>query len=206
MFINPPALSSRCLNRYNRRIHVVIGVRIRLIPIYREKEIYTMFYDSKQNKLYRYAHREKSSFLYILLFIIIINSSGLLNQIYQPYKGFLLNIILLIISNFVCYFVAKYLYSRYYIQTTGKGIFLDQESMKEYARKGEEQYYLELNLGGGICLFVVVIGFALFCIFNQIQFLIIGSLGSIPLFMIFLNRPFRRLQVLRAFQNKEIEL
>ncbi|SHG92705.1 hypothetical protein [Virgibacillus chiguensis] len=178
----------------------------KLIPIYREKEIYTLFFDDKNNKLYKFPHREKSSLIYILLFFVVLYGSQFINQIYQPYKGVLLNITLFAIANGVCFFIAKFVYSHYYIQKTDENIFLNQESMKKYATEGENQYRLEVNLGGGISLVMFVIGSVLFFIFQQMELLIIGSLGSVPLFIILINRPLSRLKILRGFQNKNIHL
>ncbi|MFU0791773.1 hypothetical protein JNUCC74_07280 [Cerasibacillus sp. JNUCC 74] len=178
----------------------------KLIPIYREKEIYTLFYDKDHNKLYKFPHRDKSSFVYVLLFILVLYGSRIVNAIYQPYKGLLLNITLFFIVNIICYIIARYFFNHYYIPKTERTIFYNQESMESFAYKGEKQFRLELNLGGGLSLLLAGGGYTLFFMFSQIELLIIGCLGSVPLFMIIINKPFTRIKILREFQNKEIEL
>ncbi|GAB3799619.1 hypothetical protein [Virgibacillus kimchii] len=178
----------------------------KLIPLYREKEIYTLFYDVTHNKLYRFPHRNKSSLTYIGLFILVLYGSTFLNDIYQPYRGLLLNIGLFLAAVLICYFIAKFFMKNYYIQKLDNDVFFDENSMESVANKGLKQFRTELNLGVGVGVILTVFGFVLFFMFSQIELLIIGSLGLVPLFIIFLTRPFTRKKILHKFQNKEIKL
>ncbi|HLS71120.1 MAG TPA: hypothetical protein VK027_05615 [Chitinophagaceae bacterium] len=178
----------------------------KLTPLYREKEIYTLFYDTIHNKLYRFPHRNKSSFTYIGLFILVLYGSTLLNDIYQPCSGPVLNIALFLIAAIICYFIAKSFMKNYYIQKIDSNIFFDENSMEDLANKGMKQFRTELNLGVVLGMILAAFGSVLFFIFSQIELLIIACLGLFPLFLIFLTYPLTRKKILKKFQNKEIKL
>lgn len=181
-------------------------MKYKLIPLYREKEIYTLFYDAAHNKLYRFPHRNKPSLTYIGLFILVLYGSSFLNDIYQPYRGPLLNIVLFIAAAVICCFIAKLFMKNYYVQKLDNDVFYDENNMEHFAEKGMKQFRTELHLGVGAGMILALIGFVLFFIFSQIELLIVGSLGLVPLLIIFLTRPFTRNEILKKFQNKEIKL
>ncbi|GAB3799575.1 hypothetical protein [Virgibacillus kimchii] len=177
----------------------------KLIPLYREKEIYTLFYDTAHDKIYRFPHRNKSSLVYIGLFLLVLYGSILLNNIYQPYRNLLLNIALFFAAVIICYFIAKFFMKNYYIPRMDNEVLLDENTMEQYARKGMKQFRTELSLGIGVSVILSLIGFILFFLMSQIELLIIGSLGIIPLFIIFLTRPLTRNAILKKFQNKDVK-
>ncbi|MGY0691200.1 hypothetical protein ACW2QC_00240 [Virgibacillus sp. FSP13] len=78
--------------------------------------------------------------------------------------------------------------------------------MENYAIKGMEQLRIELSVGGGLSILLALLGFVLFFMFSQFELLIIGCLGSAPIFVFLLMKPYTRIKILRMFQNKEIKL
>ncbi|ASN05374.1 hypothetical protein [Virgibacillus necropolis] len=178
----------------------------KLIPIYREQEIYTLFYDTVHEKLVLFPHRKNAPLAYVYLIILVLLGSWYFNDIYQPYKDPLFNIILFLVVIVFSYVFAKIFMNSYYIQRTEETVYLDNESMENCAIQGMKQLRMELYLGGGISVLFTVAGFALFFIFSQLVLLTFGGLGVVAIFLILLTRPFTRIKVLKKFQSKEIRL
>lgn len=178
----------------------------RLIPIYRDKEIYTFFYDEKNNHLYRLIHRGINPLGYMILFFAVLYGSKYANEIYQPYEGLFFNLILFIIGNVICYLIAVNFYHRYYIWDTTQTVYLSQASMKDYSIKGEEQLHKEIYIAGGAFILFGFFGYLLFLTFGWFQAFSIGCIGSTGIYALLLMRPMTRRRLLRKFQRKEIQL
>src|SRR5690625_5628337 len=93
-----------------RDLEEVRNVNKQLIPFYREEEIYTLFYDEENNKMYRFSHRKTSSFKYIGLFMIVLYGSKVANDIYQRYNNPTIKIIVLLIIKILLYIAARAFY------------------------------------------------------------------------------------------------
>ncbi|MEC5425179.1 hypothetical protein QGM71_16965 [Virgibacillus sp. C22-A2] len=178
----------------------------KLIPIYREKELYTFFYDPDKNHLYRFQHRKKSSGMNFFLLLAVLYGSRYADRIYQSYKGPLVDVVLFTIVLVISYFMAIYFYEKFYIQEKSPKIFLGKESLENYAAKGISQLRTELYLGATLSLLLTIGGFVLFFVFSHFELLVIGCLGSLAIFIFLLMRPFTRIKILRQFQKGEIEL
>lgn len=180
-------------------------VKYNLIPFYREKEHYTLFYDYENSLIYKIQHRKKSFSVFYLVILGILFSSSFLDSIYQAYKGTITNIILFLASIIISYFIAKLVYDNYYLQDTKRKILLDDNYLKDCAIKGVKQFKIESYA----CIFVFIIAilcFVLFFSINRIQPLIIGCLGLSAIFVLIFMNPFRRVKVLREFVSNEITL
>lgn len=140
------------------------------------------------------------------MFLVVLYGSRIANDIYQPYKGLSLNIILVVLANIACYFITISLYKNYYIQKTDNPIYLDDTSMEKYANQGEKQFRIEFFSVGGMGIIIALVGHILFFKFSNIELLVVGCLGSALVISIFLMKPFARLKALRAFQSREIKL
>ena len=176
-----------------------------LIPFYREEEIYTLFYDEENNKMYRFPHQKTSSFKYIGLFVIVLYGSKVANDIYQSYSNPLINLIVFLIINILLYIGARSLYHRYYNHDKTRSIFIDEGRLMNYANQGLRQFRIELY--ASISLGILSLGgFLLFIILNQLEPLIAGGMFfSISLLFVSL-KPYKRYQLIRKFQRGEIEL
>src|SRR5699024_6460302 len=58
-----------------------------LIPVYRERELYTLFYDQQQNVIYKFQHRNKSFGLFFMFIIAMTWFSESLDPFYINYKN-----------------------------------------------------------------------------------------------------------------------
>ena len=182
-------------------------VQKNLIPIYREKEIYTIVYDTEQNKLYRFSHRKLgSSLTYMGLFFLFLYGSKMLNGIYQHYRNPLLDLFLFVVLLISCFVISKVLMNQFYFQRMEHHEFYNKDNMKHIADMGRKQLRRELILGLGLCLFLSLIGLVLFVMIRQIEPLIVFGLGLVPIYIILLTRPFTRNVIFKKFQRKEIDL
>ncbi|GIO23662.1 hypothetical protein [Oceanobacillus sp. J11TS1] len=132
----------------------------KLIPLYREQERYTLFYDQENNHFYKFQHRNKSFAVFFLVMLAIIYGSKFLDSIYQEYQSTLPNIILIIIGLGITYYVSKKFYRSYYLTETKQEIILDKYNLKKYAIKGMKQFRIEFyssiaSLPIGIIFFII---------------------------------------------------
>src|SRR5699024_11593202 len=78
-------------------------IRNNLIPVYREKEFYTLFYDQHQNVIYKLQHRNKSFGLFFMFIIAMTWFSESLDAFYINYKNTFLNIVTFIFAIGITY-------------------------------------------------------------------------------------------------------
>ncbi|UOQ86792.1 hypothetical protein [Gracilibacillus salinarum] len=177
-----------------------------LIPIYREADIYRLFYDQKANRLYKFSYRKKSSVLYMGLFLILLYGSNALNNLYQQAEIPLTNILLCLIALAACFGIAKYMDHQTYEQSSKSGLYFDNDTLKRYAIEGLRQFEIELYVGMSLSVLIMTVGFSLFLIVNHLVLLVIGCLGLVRVWMFLLTKPLRRYQLLQQFKEKEIYL
>lgn len=176
-----------------------------LIPFYREEEIYTLFYDEENNKMYRFSHRKTSPFKYIVLFLIVLYGSNEANGIYQNYVNPFINIIVFLMINILFYIGVRSFYKRYYNQDKTRSIFIDEGNLVNYANQGLKQFRIELYTAISLGI-LSLCGFLLFIVLNQLEPLIAGGMFfSISLLFVSI-KPYRRYKLIRKFQRGEIEL
>lgn len=177
----------------------------KLIPLYREKERYTLFYDQENNHIYKFQHRNKSFAVFFLVMLAIIYGSKLLDGIYQEYQSTFLNIILIIIGIGITYYVSKEFYRSYYLIETKQEIILDKFNLEKYAIKGTKQFRIEFyssiaSLPIGILFFII------FIVTGEIRPLVIGCIFVGVVFIIIFMRPLDRKKALKGFRDKSIDL
>ncbi|MEW9678002.1 hypothetical protein ABRT01_17925 [Lentibacillus sp. L22] len=177
----------------------------RLIPLYREQERYTLFYDQHNNRLYKFQHRNKSFAIFFMVILVITYGSKFLDGIYQGYQTTFLNIILFIIALGVTYYVTTEFYSAYYLKETKQGIILDKYNLQECAIKGTKQLRIELY-SAIISLPVGITFFIIFFATSKIRPLVIGCICAGVIFILILMRPLDRKRALRGFRNKVIDI
>lgn len=178
-------------------------VNYKLIPFYREKELYTLFYDHENSHMYKLQHGKKSFAMFYLVILAVLLGSQYLDRIYQVYKGPFVNTILFIAAFIIGYIIAKMIYDNYYIQDTKRKVIFDGPTLQEFAMKAKKQFRIEIYA----CLFGVIVAilcFALFFSINRIQPLLIGCFSISALFIILFMKPFRRLKMLKGFIENEI--
>ncbi|MFD1361464.1 hypothetical protein [Lentibacillus salinarum] len=177
----------------------------KLIPIYREKELYTLFYDKEHTELYKVQHRKKTYVVYIMLFLIVIYGSDFADRFYSQIQSTFLNIAMVMIMFVLSYFIGLIIYRNYYLEDTARPVFFDPEYLEELAIKGKKQLRIEL-FGCGLAILLAIGGFGFFLLIHQIVLLIIGGVGIAALWVLVFMKPVERVKVLKGFRKKEIEL
>lgn len=178
---------------------------LKLIPIYREKEMYTYFYNENSEKLYKIQHRKQSYLSYILLYLLVLYGSGVVNQIYQQFQSVLLKYILVAVVLLSCYMISKLFYKQYYLQDSMKVIYISNEFLAICIKKGMKQLKVESISVIVIGMPMILIGFLLFLYKNNIQALVIGALGIIILIVYILSHPYKRYDYLKEFDRRNVE-
>ncbi|MGY0691203.1 hypothetical protein ACW2QC_00255 [Virgibacillus sp. FSP13] len=177
----------------------------KLLPIYREKELYTLFYDQENNHLYKIQHRKKSFGVFFILMLAVFYGSKIIDGIYQEYQDPLLNTILFFAALALGYFVAQSIYGNYYIEETKREIFLDSSAMEQNAIAGMKQLRIEIY-ASIVALILALLAFVLFFIYSEILLLVIGTFGVATIMILLFMKPFARIKVLKKFKRREIEL
>lgn len=174
-------------------------MRNKLIPLYREQEHYTLFYNQHTNQIYKFQHRNKSFAVFFLALLSITWASKLLDNMYQTYQNILLNAIVFIIAIVITYYVSIQFYHAYYLEDTKREIVLDQYKLREYADKGLKQLRIELY-SSIVSLPVSILFFIIFFVTNKIQPLFIGCIFLGVIFILFFMKPLSRKQMLVKFK------
>lgn len=176
-----------------------------LIPFYREKESYTLFYDADQKQMYRLPHRNKRNALYYFLFLAVLYGSYALNDMYQNYSGTVSNLIIFIVILAGSLVIAKLFYRNYYIQNRSRNIFITNTDLLNYAAKGRKQFHREIFVS--IFIFIASVACSIyFFMFSQLLLLIVGGLGYLVFWMLVIMKPFSRMQIYKRIQKGEINL
>lgn len=177
----------------------------KLIPIYREKELYTLFYDQENNYLYKIQHRKRSFGVFFILVLLIFYGSKYADRIYQGYQGFLLDTLLFLVALALSYFVAQSIYGKYYNEETKREIFLDSSALEQTAIAGMKQ--LRIEIYASIVVFILaLLAFVLFFIYKEILLLVIGMFGAATVMILLFMRPFARMKILKKFSMGKIDL
>lgn len=177
----------------------------RLIPLYREEELYTLFYDPQNNHLYKFQHRNKSFGVFFMGILVVTYVSKFLDGIYQPYQSTFLNMIMFMLGIGLTYYVTTKFYSAYYLQETKRAVIFDKVYLQECATKGMKQLRIEF-FASIVSLPVGIIFFIIFFATSSIRPLVIGCICVAVIFILTFMRPLARKKVLRGFKNKGIDI
>lgn len=177
----------------------------KFIPFYREKELYTLFYDQSHNRLYKFQHRNKSFGVFFLFMIMIIYGSSFLDSIYQKYHSVLFDIVLFFVAVGITYYIARKFYQYYYIEETKRSIILDQNTLEKCATKGTKQFRIEF-CSSIVSLLIGVVFFIIFFVTSRIRPLVIGCICMAVIFILIYMKPLARKRVLKGFRDRNIEI
>ena len=175
-------------------------MRNKLIPLYREQEHYTLFYNQHTNQIYKFQHRNKSFAVFFLALLSMMWASKLLDNMYQAYEGIFLNIIVSSAAIGITYYVAIQFYHAYYLEDTKREIILDHYKLQAYASKGLKQLRIEFY-SSIVSLPIGILFFIIFFVTSKIQPLFIGCICLGVVFILISMKPLSRKKVLMAFKE-----
>src|SRR5699024_957117 len=171
----------------------------RLIPLYRERELYTLFYNQHKNKIYKLQHRNKSFAVFFFTILVLTWASESLDIFYQAYQSTFLNVIILIIAIGITYFVMIQFYRSYYQKDTKREMIMDKHKLQECVIKGLKQLRIEFYISI-ISLPIGILFLILFFVTGESRPLAIGCVCLGVIFILILMRPIERKKVLKRFR------
>lgn len=172
-----------------------------LIPVYRERELYTLFYDQQQNVIYKFQHRNKSFGLFFMFIIAMTWFSESLDPFYINYKNTFLNIVIFIFAIGMTYYASNRFYNAYYQQESKRELILDKSEMKEYAIKGLKQLKVEFY-SSVASLPISIFFYTIFFMTGKFRPMVIGCIFLGVVFILAFMKPLSRKRILNQFENR----
>lgn len=176
-----------------------------LIPFYREKESYTLFYDADQKQMYQLPHRNKGNMRYYFLALAVLYGSYVLSDTYQKMSGIVSDLVSFIVVLAGSFVLAKLFYKNYYIQDRSRNILITQEDLLHYVAQGRKQFHRELFASFFIFSASVTCSLV-FLMSGQILLLIVSGLGYLVFWTMVIMKPFSRMQLYKRIQEGKIDL
>jgi len=174
-----------------------------LVPIYRNTDLYTLFYDQDDGAIYKIPFGKKNSIVSVYLIVIALYISGnFLNGFYQRHHSFFLDTSLVIIGIAITYFTVNKMYQVYYMKEKIRSIILDESSLEECIDKGMKQSRTEIWVIILSFLFAVVTFIAFFTV-NSVKPLIFGCLCTSVFLSFIYMKPLKRRKVIKKLQSEK---
>ncbi len=177
----------------------------KLIPLYRERESYTLFYEQDKNVIYKLQHRNKSFGSFFIFILAMLWLSSMLDNFYQKYQTSSLDITIFIFALGITYYVSKKFYNAYYQQETKREMIVDKDDMEKYATKGLKQLKIEFY-SSIVILPISILFFMIFFTTSQIAPMIIGCISLGAAFIIIFMKSLSRKRILNQFENRMIDI
>ncbi|MBC2200140.1 hypothetical protein HCX59_02660 [Listeria welshimeri] len=175
----------------------------KLVFIYREKELYSVFYNNDKKQFIKVRHKKTNSWIYIIIFIVLINGSNFINNFYKEINNGYVNLISIIISIILSYLIAKKFYNNYY-DVSEKRILkyavLDIKELFVKSRKQNKMYNILILVANLVTLLFIMLFFMLGSFFILIISFLLFTIMWIGVFM----HPNDRKKVQKFYEQKEI--
>lgn len=169
------------------------------IPLYREKELYTVFYDVQERRLVKLPHRKKTYIVYVVLFLSVLHGTPYVTRFYDHLPYSLLKFIVLFVIIGITCFATFMTYYRYYLWDEISPVFAHVNNLEKIVLKGREQ----LRFDSVICFFCMIVTFVLgfiFLITQDVVWFVLTNLFLAPSLIYLLMRPIRRMKLLRDYE------
>ncbi|MFC0492131.1 Uncharacterised protein [Listeria grayi] len=174
----------------------------KLIFIYREKELYSIFYSSDKKKFIKVPHKKTNSWLYIIVFIVLLNGSQFAANLYKEISNGYVNLISIMISIMLSYLIAKVFYNNYYEiseQRVMEATVLDVSELFVKGRKQNKIYTILIIITDIMMLLCTT----LFFMFGSFLILIIVLLLFIIMWIGMFMHPYARKKIQKIYKRKE---
>lgn len=171
----------------------------KLIFIYREKELYSIFYDKHKKKFIKVPHKKTNSWIYIVIFIALLNGSKFVDNFYKEISNGYLNLTSIIISIILSYLIAKTFYNNYYEVSEQRMMEYNALDIKEFFVKGRQQNKIYTFLIAGTDL-VTLLFIALFLKYGSFLILVITFLLLIIMWVGVFMHPSARKKVQKNYE------
>lgn len=174
-----------------------------LVPVYRDRDLYTLFYDQDDQLIYKIPFAKKSSIISVYVTVIVIYIIGnLLNDFYIKHHSLFLDISLFIIGIAVAYLTVNIMYRVYYMEEKTRPLILNDSFLEECVGEGMKQSKREILVVIISFLFAVVT-FIIFFTINSIKPLIFGCFSTSVFLSFTYMKPLKRRKVIKEWRMKK---
>lgn len=172
-----------------------------LVQLYRNSNLYTLYYDETDGEIYKIPFGKKGSFTTTYLIVVALIITGtLFSSFYENYHNVALDIILIVVGIAVAYFVVNKLYKSYYLEEEIRPIFLDDSFFKSCASEGLKQSRREIVVLV-ISFLLAIASFMAFLLANRPKLLIVGSLSTACYLAFYYMKPLKRRRIIRKLRD-----
>lgn len=174
-----------------------------LVQIYRNSDLYTLYYDQEDGEFYKIPFRKKSSFINTYLVVVgLIVIETLVSSVYGNYHSLLLNISLVVIGIAIAYYMVKQLYKSYYMIEDIRPMYLDNSFFESCASEGIKQSRKEIPVLI-ISLLLSIVSFGTFLFANNSKLLILGSMSTACFLSFYNMKPLKRRSIIKKLQIRK---
>lgn len=167
-----------------------------LVPIFRQKELYTIFYDIKKGSFVKRPHRKPNVVLYVASLLILLRVIPYIDRWYDLYDHLGIKLLFIAGSIGITIYATYELYVRYYEQDKVCEMFPALLPITELFVKGRKQFWVE-TIVTLLFLAISIISIALFLLFRQFIYMIIANFLYSPCLVFLWMRPYKRMKLLR---------
>lgn len=174
-----------------------------LVQIYRNSDLYTLYYDQADGEFYKIPFRKKSSFTSTYLVVIaLIVASTLFNKVYENYQSIFLDVIFVIVGVAIACFLVNKLFQSYYMEENIRHIYLDDSHLESCVKEGVKQSKREIPVLI-ISFLLAVASFYMFLFANNPKLLIVGSLSTACFLAFNYMKPLKRRKIIKIIQKNK---
>lgn len=172
-----------------------------LIPIYREKELFTIFYDTTQQQLVKLHHRRRTYGTLILWHFFMIRIISKIENFYHSLQNIILQGIMIIVLFYLSYLGSRIFYKKYYLQETIGSVFNNDIYLQKVFKNGRKQFRLERRITFIVCI-AFIISLGLFIVTNHFANMIFAYLSFLPINIFLFTRPIKRHYLLKQLEGE----
>lgn len=176
-----------------------------LVQIYRNSDLYTLYYDQSDGGFYKVPFRKKSSFTSTYLVVVALIVIGtIFSSVYGNYHSLLLDIALVLVGVTIAYFMVNKLYKSYYMTENIRPMYLDNSFTEFCANEGMKQSRKEIPVLI-ISFILAVTSFVMFLFANSPKLLVFGSMSTACFLAIYHMKPFKRRSIIKKIKYGNVE-
>ncbi|WP_088839057.1 hypothetical protein [Listeria sp. ILCC792] len=143
--------------------------------LYREKELYSIFFDEEKKQFVKLIHKKRNYWVYTILFLIVLYGSQYISSIYNYEDNLVMKLLLLVLTLVLSFFVARVYYKNYYDITSKREMSYSDNSIKDLMNDAKNQSEKEWIVLITIIVMSIIVSL-LFLYFGYIMALIFDFL------------------------------
>lgn len=173
-----------------------------LVQIYRESDLYTIYYDVVENKFYKVPFRRTSrlsdTYLGVIGFIVL---ASVMRNFYGPIQHPLLDLLLVVLVIFFAKMAVDKVFQALYMFERIRQIEIDDLRLERYMEKGMKQSNIESPT---LIFFLIlsVLSMIGFLTLGNVELLLVGGGSVACVILAVYMKPIKRRNVIKQLQRK----